>query len=307
MAVKPRTIKLALGPLLYYWPRARVFDFYHAVADSAADIVYLGEVVCSRRHELRAPDWLTIARTLAAAGKEVVLSTQALIESESDLKALRRITRNGEFMVEANDMGAVNLLADSAPFVAGPHLNIHNSDTLEMFRELGARRWVPPLEMPRAMLSGLLQETTAPPATEVFAYGRMPLAFSARCFTARRFNLQKDSCEFRCLDFPEGMLLSTVEGRPFLVLNGIQTHSAAVCSLLPFLSELRETGVSVLRVSPQAQHTVKILAEFQACLEDERRLPSAVERLAPFMPGAPCDGYWRGRPGIEAASAAAWD
>jgi collagenase-like PrtC family protease len=304
MEIKPRTIKLALGPLLYYWPRQQVIDFYRTVADSAADIVYLGEVVCSRRHELRTPDWLAIGRALAAAGKEVVLSTQALIESESDLKALRRIARNGEFMVEANDMGAVSVLAGGAPFVAGLHLNIYNGATLEMFRELGARRWVPPLEMPRAMLSALLHGSGTPPATEVFAYGRMPLAFSARCFTARRFNLQKDSCAFRCLDFPEGMLLNTGEGRPFLVLNGIQTHSAAVCNLLPFLSELRETGVSVLRVSPQAQHTVEILAEFRSCLEDERRLPSAVERLAPFMPGAPCDGYWRGRPGIEAARAA---
>lgn len=304
MEVKPVTIRLALGPLLYYWPRASVFDFYHAVADSAADIVYLGEVVCSRRHELRAPDWLAIAHALAAAGKEVVLSTQALIESESDLKALRRITRNGKFMVEANDIGAVNLLAGSAPFVAGPHLNIYNAATLEMFRELGAQRWVPPLEMPRAMLSALLRETTAPPATEVFAYGRMPLAFSARCFTARRFNLQKDACEFRCLEHSDGMLLSTGEGRPLLVLNGIQTQSAAVCNLLPFLPELRELGASVLRVSPQAQHTIEILAEFRACLEEATRAAGAMQRLAPLMPGAPCDGYWRARPGIEATGAA---
>jgi collagenase-like PrtC family protease len=296
MEVKPVTIRLALGPLLYYWPRASVFDFYHAVADSAADIVYLGEVVCSRRHELRAPDWLSIARTLAAAGKEVVLSTQALIESESDLKALRRLMGNGEFMLEANDMGAVNLLA-GAPFVAGPHLNIYNAATLEMFRELGAQRWVPPLEMPRAMLSALLQETTAPPATEVFAYGRMPLAFSARCFTARRYNLQKDACEFRCLEHPEGMLLRTLEGYPFLVLNGIQTQSAAVCNLLPHLRELRELGVSVLRVSPQGEHTGEILAEFRACLE--ARATHSAQRLAPLIPSPPCDGYWHGRPGFE--------
>lgn len=302
--MKPRAIKLALGPLLYYWAREQVFDFYRAVAGSAADIVYLGEVVCSRRHELRAPDWLAIARALAAAGKEVVLSTQALIESESDLKALRRIVTNGEFIVEANDVGAVHLLAGTAPFIAGPHLNIYNSATLELFRELGAQRWVPPLEMPRAMLSALLQETTAPPATEVFAYGRMPLAFSARCFTARRFNLQKDGCEFRCLEYPDGMLLSTGEGRPFLVLNGIQTHSAAVCNLLPFLPELRELGVQVLRVSPQAQHTIEILDEFRTCIEDATRAASAMQRLAPFMPGAACDGYWRARPGIEAAGTA---
>ena len=51
-------MKLSLGPVLYYWTREALFDFYAGVADSAADIVYLGEVVCSRRHNLRLDDWL---------------------------------------------------------------------------------------------------------------------------------------------------------------------------------------------------------------------------------------------------------
>jgi collagenase-like PrtC family protease len=54
-------MKLALGPLLYYWPRQQVFDFYEAIAQSPVDIVYLGETVCARRHELRVQDWAEIA------------------------------------------------------------------------------------------------------------------------------------------------------------------------------------------------------------------------------------------------------
>jgi collagenase-like PrtC family protease len=42
--------------------------------------------------------------------------------------------------------------------------------------------------------------------TELFGYGRLPLAFSARCFTARHYNLQKDDCQFRCLDHPDGLV-----------------------------------------------------------------------------------------------------
>ncbi|MFH0933830.1 MAG: U32 family peptidase, partial [Pseudomonadota bacterium] len=138
-------MKLSLGPILYYWDRDTVYDFYAAIAASPVDIVYLGESVCSRRHELRTDDWLDLAGMLASAGKEVVLSCQALIESESDLKNLRRIAGNGLFAVEANDMGAVRLLAQAkAPFVIGPHVNVYNTQTLQLLADMGAIRWVMP-------------------------------------------------------------------------------------------------------------------------------------------------------------------
>ena len=66
-------MKLALGPLLYYWQRDAVFAFYDAMAATPVDVVYLGETVCSRRHELRLADWLEIAARLRGAGKEVCL------------------------------------------------------------------------------------------------------------------------------------------------------------------------------------------------------------------------------------------
>lgn len=294
-----RAMKIALGPLLYYWPRETTFAFYDAMANTAVDLVYLGETVCSRRHELRLADWLEIAARLRAAGKEVVLSTQVLLESGAEVGTMHRCAANGEYLVEANDMGAVRQLTGNAPFVAGPHLNLYNLPTLQWMASLGALRWVAPLEMKRDDLAPLLRARPQGLQTEVFAYGRMPLAFSARCFTARHRNLPKDDCRFSCLEHPDGLLLKTREGESFLVLNGTQTQSARVCNLVGALDDMRAIGVDVVRLSPQSMHMAEVVAIFAAVRDGSLDAAQARRRLSALTPGDSCNGYWHGRPGLD--------
>jgi collagenase-like PrtC family protease len=290
-------MNLSLGPLLYYWSRDDTLAFYGEAANWPLARVYLGESVCSRRHLLRLQDWLALAEQLTAAGKEVVLSSQTLIESESDLKTLRRIVGNGRFRVEANEWGAVRMLSEAGvPFVAGHTLNIYNPDTLDVLAVLGAQRWLPPVEISRDALAALLEHAPAGIETEIFAYGRLPLAYSARCFTARHYNLPKDDCQFRCLDHPDGLPLSTREGEPFLTLNGIQTQSAGVYNLIGELPALRALNIASLRLSPQSRHMGRVVAAFQAALAGE---PDAASALSRIMPGPAVDGYWHGRAGLE--------
>ena len=295
-------MKLAVGPLLYYWPRDAVLAFYARIAASPVDIVYVGEAVCARRHELRADDWVALARDLAAAGKEVVLATQALIESESDLRAMRRVAGQADFLVEANEMGAVRVRG-GRPFVAGPHLNVYNGATLAWLADLGAKRWVMPVELSRGALAALQRERPAGIETEVFAWGRLPLAFSARCFTARHYDLPKDECEFCCLNHADGLALATREGKPFLTLNGIQTQSAQTYDLSGAIGELRSLGVDVVRLSPQSTGMDEVIATFRAAL-DARVTPADTSRaLAGLAPGR-CNGYWHGIAGLEYREAA---
>ncbi len=300
MTANPR---LSLGPVTYYWPGDRVLDFYERAADAPVDIVYLGETVCSKRNQLKTDDWLALANRLAEAGKEVVLSTLALVEAESELKRLRRICTNGRYVVEANDLAAVRLM-EGRPFVSGHSVNVYNDRTLSVLAEQGLKRWVMPVELSFETLAAMQTARPAGVETELFAFGRLPLAYSARCFTARAHNLPKDDCRYRCIDYPDGLALSAQDGDRFLALNGIQTQSARTFNLLGELPRIRELGVEVLRVSPQSQGTWSVVDTFAACLDGRLDPIEGARSLRPFMPAGPCDGYWFSGAGMEALAAA---
>ncbi len=292
-------MKLSLGPILYYWPREDILAFYEEAAAMPVDIIYLGETVCSKRRSLRTEEWLELARKLSReSGKQIVLSTLSLLEAESELKTLRRICDNGELLVEANDLAAVQILSrQGLPFVTGPTVNIYNAETLKVLAGTGLKRWVMPLELSRETLRQLQPDLPGDVESEIFAYGRMPLTLSARCFTARSHNLPKDDCQYKCIDYPEGRLMSTQEGEPFLALNGIQTLSARACNLLPEMDELRELEVDILRISPQYRHTGRIVQAFREALEHR----SSTD-LAPYFPLGFCDGYWHAQAGMQRQS-----
>jgi collagenase-like PrtC family protease len=291
---------LTIGPVLYYWPRETLLHFYAEVAESPADTVVLGEVVCSRRHEMQLADWLSLARDLAGGGKEVVLATQALVESEADLRLLRRIAGQGDFIVEAGDASALNLLSQAgAKYVLGPHINVYSRAALVEHAMAGAMRWVAPVELP---LHGIGRMNAPRPVlpTEVFGWGRLPLAFSARCFTARHHRLSKDQCGFRCRDDADGLLLSTTDEQAFLVINGIQTQSAALQCLVAEGDALRAAGVSRLRLSPSSVRFAEVVQIFDQVMNHGASPDAALVALdAMSLPGGLSDGFARARPGLE--------
>ncbi len=292
-------MRLSLGPLQYFWPRERTLAFYRDVAGWPVDVVYVGETVCSKRRELRTTDWFDVAARLADAGKQVVLSSLALLEAESELSVLGRQVALGRYWIEANDLSAVQLCREQGvPFVSGPSLNVYNHRTLAMLVDDGLRRWVPGVEQGHALIADIIAGTAeagrAMPELEVLAWGRPALAWSARCFTARALDLAKDQCGFRCIDYPDGLPLATREGAALLRINGIQVQGDALIDLAPELPVLRRLGVDLLRIQPQAEGTRAVLERFQAALAGD---------IPPLAPGAG-NGYWHGQPGMAATPAA---
>lgn len=304
-------IALTIGPVLYHWPRQSLMAFYADIAESPADTVVLGETVCARRIELKLDDWLGLARDLAAVGKEVVLATQTLIESAADLRLVHRVAEQHDFLVEAGDASALQRLAGTGPFVLGPHINIYSRPALVEHAALGAQRWVAPVELsidalalinpPQDPVRGL---NGRPIETELFAYGRLPLAFSARCFTARHHRLSKDECEFRCMQDADGLLLSSTEHQPFLVINGTQTQSAATQCLVAEGAALRASGVSRLRLSPASNGFGDVIRHFDAVMNQGASASDALHAIEGFVPpGGLSNGFAHRRPGMDWSAA----
>ncbi len=292
-------MRLSLGPLQYFWPRQRVLDFYAQVLDWPLDIVYLGETVCSKRRELRTGDWIELAGQVATSGREAVLSTLVLLEAESELGALQRLADNGRFRVEANDMSAVQVCRERGlPFVCGPAVNVYNARDLELLREDGLCRLVLGVEQGQRLVDELRAATRAGgqdmPELEITAWGRLPLAYSARCFTARAHDVPKDQCGFRCIEHPEGMPLDTREGQPFLRINGIQIQGHAITDMAPELPELQAAGIDILRLYPQPEGMADVVARFRRALASGAPPPRVGAR----------NGYWRDTAGMEEVATA---
>lgn len=290
-------MKLSIGPILYYWSRDDVAEFYRQVAESPVDIVYVGETVCAKRREVSNKDWLAFARDIAAARKQAVLSTLALIEARSELGVVKKLCDNGEFIVEANDMAAVQFLTERGlPFVTGPSINIYNSATLKILCHQGLIRWVPPVELSGRQVEEIVEDAfqadfAAEFDTEVFSYGHLPLAYSARCFTARAKNFPKDACQFVCKDYPNGLPLFSQEHQQLFNLNGIQTQSGLKTNLLPQWREMQDMGIDIMRISPQATGTIDVIRAFHDYISGQHREVSIDDEEY-------CNGYWHGVEGM---------
>jgi collagenase-like PrtC family protease len=294
-------LELSLGPLLFNWPEAKVADFYDRIADSCIDRVYLGELVCGKRAPLLAPALDRAAERLAAAGKAVVRSSLALPATPRE-RALNRALARSPAVVEANDFGVLADRPAGAPFVAGPLLNVYNEDSARELVARGCVRLCANVELSLAAV-GRIARACPGLALEVFAFGRLPLALSGRCHHAHAHGRNKDTCRYVCDQDPDGMALRTVEGAPFLAVNGVQTLSHALQLIAQPQETVRQAGVRALRLSPHSGDMPAVIAAMRRYADaaiDAAELDAAVRAATPFDTFV--DGYLRGEAGLAATT-----
>lgn len=294
---------LTLGPLLLHWPGEAWRDFHLRIADEApVDSVTLGEVVCPKRWPFNRPYLEAVIDRLQRAGKQVVLATPALVGDDRDVALVRELADHGT-LVEVNDMSALGLLQRDGrqAEVAGPGINSYNEATLRHLAQQGVSRVVPPPELPTASvryLAGLHGQTGDVPALELQAFGRWPLAISARCYHARAYGRTKATCQYACADDPDGLPVETLDDQPFLAVNGVQTLSHAYACLAGELADLRAAGVQAFRLLPQDVDMVAVAQLFRELLDGRREVPAALDAIEQLCGDVPlANGYLHDSPG----------
>jgi len=293
--------KLTLGPLFFQWKPEQRRDMYFRIADEAPiDSVYLGEVVCSKREPLYYDYLPEIIDRLNAAGKQVVLSTLALITSDRELNAIAE--RCGEAMiVEANDVASISLLK-GRPHITGPFINVFNEATLDFLVRQGAVRINLPVELSGKAIATLARHN--PVETEILVFGRQPLSVSMRCYHSRAYGVHKDSCQFVCETDPDGLAASQLTGAPLLRVNGTQTMSHGYAVLLRELAALQAAGVTHFRLSPQVADMVQVAEIYRSVLDGDLDAESGEALLRNLTGETPyVNGYVRGREGMAWADA----
>jgi collagenase-like PrtC family protease len=292
--VAERIFDLNVGPLQFNWPAQKFADFYAAVADEApVDRVVIGELVCSKRapfYEDRLPEAI---ERLERGGKQVILASLALVTLERERRAARETFAQTAHEVEINDLTLMNWAREGKPFSVGPLVNVYNEATLAFLARSGARRVCLPPELPFASVETIAKAAKdIDVAIDVWAYGRIPLAISGRCYHARAHGLSKDSCQFVCEKDPDGLATRTLDGVDFLAINGVQTLSFKYANLIGDLGRLAGAGVAGLRLSPHDGDFIAVAKAFADVSEGRISAKEGLSRLRNAARGAEfTDGF----------------
>ncbi len=300
MALEPaEAAKLTLGPVPFKWNPSDWRDFYFRIADeSAIDDVYVGEVICSKRSLFVDDLYPAVVQRLTAAGKRVILSTLAMVFLSGDRATIAQVCASPGALIEANDVSALFHLR-GRPHHVGPFMNVYNERTLDVMVRTGAENVCLPAEVPADVIERICHRARSTGTTiEVQSFGRMSLALSGRCYHARAHGKTRDGCQFVCGREQDGMVISTLDEAPFLVVNGSQVLSYTWLTLLGVIGALKRAGVTRFRLAPHSCDMVQVSSIFRRVVDGALAEDEGFAELIAAVPDADfANGFYFGRPG----------
>ncbi len=291
---------LTVGPNQFFWSADRWAAFYDDLAAAPVNRVVLGELVCSKRlpfFQDRIPDAIS---TLLTAGKEVALTSLALVTLKRERKQTAELIGMG-VEVEVNDLTALAHLPQGTAFSVGPLVNVYNEGALAWLAARGATRVCLPPELPLTSVATLAKAgADLRVMIEVWGHGRLPLAISGRCYHARMHNRTKDNCQFACEDDPDGLDVRTLEGQPFLAMNGVQTLSDSYACVAYQIDALQDAGVRALRLSPQSNGFGAVCGLYRQLLDGQKTPAQVTDAICQLDANARLsDGFLTGDRGVD--------
>ena len=293
-------MELTVAPSQFFWAAEDWEQFYQDLAAAPVERVVLGELVCSKRLPFYQDRIPAAIETLVEAGKEVLLTSLALITLKRERKQNAQLVEMG-VEIEIGDLTALSYLPDGARFSVGPLINTYNESTLRWLASRGASRICLPPELPLSSVTALAKAgAECGVAVEVWGHGRIPLAISGRCYHARLHGRTKDNCQFACEDDPDGLEVRTLEGKPFLAMNGVQTLSDSYACADYQIEDLKAAGVSALRLSPQSKGFGEICSLYRQRLDGA--LPAGELSAKAMAQGDAVrlsDGFLKGKTGVS--------
>lgn len=296
-------LKITIGPAPFSWGRGKLLDFYcKELPTEGIEAVYVGDNVCSKRRVLNQDDFKAIADSLHSKGIKAYYSTLALstTQEEFDLARKECLVFDG---LEANTLGHLSLLQNGnsacagKELILGPYLNLYNWKSVTYLRKYNPSRLVAPFELPIESIKDIRDKAEIP--VEVTAWGHLSTAVSWRCYIARAVSRTREECAMACFDYPNGMLLKSVENEELFRIEGSQVLGAKTHCLIEYVRELQDSGVDSIRIYPQMEHTADIVDLFRRVINDELPAKVGLERLTPYASSGVCNGWFLGKAGWE--------
>lgn len=271
---------------------------------SGADAVYLGLDSFNAR---RNAENFTVASLREAVefchirGVKVYLTLNILISDAEMKEAIEQTVeaaKTGIDGVITADIGFVQTLhkvIPELPIHASTQMTVHSPSAIKPLREMGFSRVVVSREMSRPELAAFCEEAKAQNMeVEVFVHGALCMSMSGQCLLSAMLGGRSGN---------RGLCAGPCR-LPFEARNGNGYDlSLKDLSLIPYLNELKEMGVSSLKIEGRMKRPEYVAAATAACRQMldngfvEENISSALEKV--FSRSGFTDGYYTGKLGRD--------